>query len=420
MHRCLQGIRRAGIVPWLGVTAAALGLVGCGSPPPAPPATFETAPRQLGAGSDPSLAIRDTGYIYLLHAGGDGNLWFEVSMDGGDSFGPPLRVNDTPGEVMSHPEATPRLVQRGGKPYALWGARTAGGVMKLHFARSTDYGESFGKSIAVDPTGPAEQSFFNLALAPDGTLWAVWLDGRDKKLFPGAASVYVARSTDGGASFGPSVRAATDACPCCRPALAFDGNRIYLGFRKVYPGDMRDATVTSSDDGGATWAAPVRVAVDNWHLNGCPHSGPSLAVLHGRLFIAWYSVHEQVHTAAVFYAYSDDQGRSFSPEKALSAGTVDANHPQLVTAGDRILAAFQGRDPKRDNGWTPLRAYVRDISADGQLSPLQSEAAPGPGVTYPYLAYEPPDHIFLAWSETDGNGEDMSLARGRLRASTSR
>ena len=58
-------------------------------------------------------------------------------------------MNDIEGEVMPHAEATSRLGIRGGKFYALWQTRAGGDSdsMKLRFARSVDYGESFTKAI---------------------------------------------------------------------------------------------------------------------------------------------------------------------------------------------------------------------------------------------------------------------------------
>lgn len=173
---------------------------------------FEPAPRRVAGGSDPSLAVRDTGDIYLLKVE-NGNLSYEVSSDGGDSFGHAVRVNDVQGEVASHPEATPRMYLRGGKPSVVWQAHVGADLnsTKLRFARSTDYGRSFSNAVDVDPTSPASQSFFNLAASPKGTIYVLWLDGREKEAphaQHGGAAIYLARSNDGGASFEKSVRVA--------------------------------------------------------------------------------------------------------------------------------------------------------------------------------------------------------------------
>jgi hypothetical protein len=279
-----------------------------------------------------------------------------------------------------------------------------------------DYGESFTKAIDVDPSGlPASQSFFNMNVSPKGIVYVVWLDGREKGGAGGSAAVYIARSTDNGASFEKSVRVALNSCPCCRPSIAFtDENTVHVGFRKIFGDNIRDIAVVTSTNGGKTWGEPVRVAEDNWQINGCPHSGPSLAVLGNRLFISWFTVHDKEGQSYVYLAHSDDGGRSFSERQWLSEGAVDANHPSLVTANDRILATFQGRDPKANSGWGKVNVYLREVNGESHLSPLMTIGNLGASASYPALAFESPGHIFLAWGESGDAGPSVVFARGRL------
>lgn len=381
---------------------------------------LEPTPRRVANGSDPNLAIRDTGDIYLMKFE-SGNLWYEVSADGGDTFGHGVRVNDVDGEVVSHAEATPRLNLRGGRPFALWQAHTDRDSMKLRFARSMDYGKSFGKAIDVDPAGHASQSFFNLNVSPKGTIYVVWLDGRDKSAGHaghsehGGSALYLARSTDGGATFEPSIRVAGNVCPCCRPSIAFtDENTVHVAFRQVFDGNVRDIAVATSSDGGKSWAQPARVAEDNWQINGCPHSGPSLAVLGNRLFVSWFTVHEKEQQSYIFLAHSDDRGRTFSHSASLSEGSVDPNHPYLIAGRDRLFAVFQARDRDTNGGWGKVRVCLREVNADGRLSRLVTVANLAASAYYPTVAFESPDKVLLAWTESGETAGHIVVIRGRL------
>jgi hypothetical protein len=51
---------------------------------------------------------------------------------------------------------------------------------------------------------------------------------------------------------------------------------VYLAWRKVYPGDVRDVVVAVSRDGGASFTEPLRAGVDDWVLHACPDVGPRL------------------------------------------------------------------------------------------------------------------------------------------------
>ena len=150
--------------------------------------TFEPEPRVVASGRDPMLALRPSGALALMRVE-KGNIWFQCSHDGGDSFENPVRGNDVEGEVVSHAESSPQLQLRSrSELYLLWQTRLAGpgGASALRFARSTDWGETFSKAIHVDPTGlPASQSFFALNISPKGVVHAAWLDGRDRTGAPG-------------------------------------------------------------------------------------------------------------------------------------------------------------------------------------------------------------------------------------------
>jgi BNR repeat protein len=380
------------------------------------PVTFESKPRVVSAGAYPQIAVRASGALSLLKVE-KGDLWYVTSFDGGDSFESRVRVNDTPGEIAAHAENSPQLFLRSrSELYTLWQARRSGAddASVLRFARSTNWGESFSKPIDVDSsTKPATQGFYTMQVSPNGVIYAAWLDARDRgKGRSGTSAVYLARSTDHGVSFEKSVRVALDACPCCRPAIAVaDENTIHVSLRAVFDNDVRDTVIATSADGGKTWAKPVRVAEDDWRINGCPHSGASLAVLGKRLYVAWHTVRER--QSAVYLAWSDDAGKSFSRRLPLADGVLDANHPYLQAGAGKVGIVFQGRAAQTDGGWGKVNAYYREVSADGHLSPLAVIGHAAGSASYPTLVYEQPDHVFVAWTEAGEETQKIVLARGR-------
>jgi hypothetical protein len=102
---------------------------------------------------------------------------------------------------------------------------------------------------------------------------------------PGTGTLQLIRSTDGGGSFSAPTRVSVDVCPCCRPELKTDGQENwYLAWRDVAPDQERDIVLAAWHDNGATWSEPVFVSHDRWHINGCPDSGPSLALLNDQIF----------------------------------------------------------------------------------------------------------------------------------------
>jgi hypothetical protein len=76
---------------------------------------------------------------------------------------------------------------------------------RMMFARSTDHGVTYSKPIAVDK-GLSEKQFADLAVGPDGAVYLTYRTIAHQSST--ANAVYVAKSTDGGASFGSPVRVA--------------------------------------------------------------------------------------------------------------------------------------------------------------------------------------------------------------------
>jgi hypothetical protein len=390
------------------VVLTAIGLWAAGSP-----GIFFSRPRVVAEGRDPMLAVRASGAISLMKVD-KGNLWVQTSFDGGDSFEPGVRVNDTPSEVSSHGESSPQMqVRTRSEFYCLWQSRrgeSEGSV--LRFARSVNWGESFSKAIDIDPSAPS-QSFFTMDVSPKGVIYAAWLDGRDRgKGRAGTSAVYLARSLDRGVSFEKPVRVALDVCPCCRPAIAFGGEgEVHLSWRGVLDGNVRDIFVAASSDGGVTWGAPVRLAEDNWVLNGCPHSGSSMASIGKRLFVSWYTVRDK--RPALWLAYSDDGGKTFSRRILASEGVLDPNHPFLKPAGDRLALVFQGRPAGREQGWAPVDVYYREVDAEARLSGLHHVGHAGGSAAYPVFAFEEPGRVYISWTESGKDGKVIALSRGR-------
>jgi hypothetical protein len=254
-----------------------------------------------------------------------------------------------------------------------------------------------------------------MAVSPKGLIYVVWLDGRDRaESKPGTSAVYIARSTNRGVSFDKPVRVTLDTCPCCRPSIAFTGdNNVHVSWRGVIGDNIRDIFIATSSDSGATFGKAVRVAEDNWKINGCPHSGAALATVGTRLITVWSTVREG--KAQLYAAHSDDNGKTFSARTDVAVGVVDPNHPAMLSMGDRAAVVFQGRPGGKSGGWGPVNSWYREIDNAGKLGPLAKLGNVKGSASYPEIAWEDPGRIFVAWTEPAGTDDSphVVLMRGR-------
>ena len=378
-----------------------------------PAIAWEPAPRSIVEGNDGQLSIRASEAMNFLYAAvnkeGKQDLFLTRSRNIGDSFSKSVRTNSETGEVKAHGENGPILRQ--GKGRGLFAAWV--GNRDIKFARSLNFGKSFTPGIKVNDAN-GKGSFMAMEVGPNGEVFVVWLDGRDKKKNSiGTTSIYLARSMDKGRSFSKNIKISGEICPCCRPSIAFGSNgKVFVSWRHVYKDNERVIVVASSNDGGETWGEPVRVTSKGWKINGCAHSGPTMKYINGKLFLAWYTAAEgQVNLKMTV---SRDNGRTFIPAKNIQGSVVDANHPHMEVFGDAVWIIFQGRDPQIEGGWGQHRAWVVQASNDGVLSEPHSLPTAGGGVVYPHLFKGHGGRVYAMWTEVNDKGPHVILCRGRF------
>lgn len=421
----------------MSLVASAAATVGCGAVDGTPirldPPTTLSATTAVG--TTPMFAVSATGkqavaWVSAPNGGSDGRLY--VSVNGA----PPTELRDSLGPVEIHGESPPKLAYApDGRLIAVYvvGKEVPGERFPLSALRvvtSTDDGKSWTAPATVT-NGEifGSHSFHALHAAADGSIYVAWLGkpsgaaaaqaaapmpdmaGMNHGSHSASAS-WITRSTDGGRTWSPEVRVDLgEACPCCRTGLATakDGT-LYMSWRHVYPGSIRDIVVARSSDHGATWSEPVRVHADDWKFDACPHAGPAIATdANGTLHVAWWTGKEGA--AGVYYAQSVDGGRTFS--NALPLGVAKYSRPAHVqislAPSDRVLVAW-------DDGTTQVPRVVARLSSDGgaHFAATDVLSAPGRAATFPVIGVVR-DSLAFAWSEVSASDAATAAAADRTK-----
>ncbi|MBM4123779.1 MAG: exo-alpha-sialidase [Nitrospira sp.] len=364
-----------------------------------PKQTIDHAARSV---SGPSLKVDERGTVHITWMEEDKkevrSVRYARILQPGGPVGVPVHVNQ-PDESPYWRQEAPALAVNGEEVFVTWAlSHPKAGPDKpftseLRLSRSIDGGQSFQPSVLVnDDNQVVAHSFDSLHIGHDGTLHIAWIDGRDGKKDPGT---YATRSTDHGQTVAKNRKIDEDTCVCCRTALstAPDGT-VYLAWRKILEGNIRETVVAYSTDGGQTFSSPVIVGHDRWVYAGCPHRPASLGVdRQGRLYVVWYTEGAD-ETPAIYLAYSDDQGRTFSPKQALNAskGTFP-DHPQMAVDGQgRVVVVWEEQSPVR-------REVVMRYSFDrGQTFSLPIKLNEKKGQS-PVVAMNNQGFVALAWME---------------------
>lgn len=376
--------------------AAITMIAACGSPA-TPVGEPRAASASTAVGTAPMFAISAAGaeavaWVSAPGGGTDGRLFVSV----GDAA--PTEHRDSLGPIEAHGEAPPKLVyDTSGALYAMYDVgKVVPGLRypldALRLIRSTDGGASWSAPVTV--TGDSafgSHNFHALYAAPDGRIYASWLDSHT-----GNTGSFITSSADQGRTWSTPVRVdAGEACPCCRTAIAASGDgTLYLAWRAVLPGSIRDIVVARSSDHGATWSAPVRVHADDWKIDGCPHAGPALRVdARGRVHVAWWTGREE--NPGVYYAHSRDSARTFAAAVPIGVARVSrASHAQLAIGDSGVVVVAWDDGTVR----TP-RVMLRISHDDGAtFSHAQRLSASGRAAAFPVLALRR-DTVVVAWTE---------------------
>lgn len=265
-------------------------------------------------------------------------IWYAQSDDGGASFGAPRQIAQAAGPVA----AMVSLAFDGENPLAAW----LDGL-DLALARSGDGGASFAPKTILDSQvcdccQPAP------LLTGGETLVAfrnVVRQGADD-----LRDIYVVR-LDGDRAAGEPVKASDaswqiNACPISGPALAGSGEAVYAAWMDgradvERSGRRSDIWLARSDDGGRTFGANLRV---NPAAEG-QHTLPALAAApDGRLHLSWLSVEGQEHS--IVHTSSSDGGATFAaPQTVASSATGEGGRPNMP-------ALAVGADGRAYLAWT--------------------------------------------------------------------
>ncbi|MGE0103128.1 MAG: beta strand repeat-containing protein [Blastocatellales bacterium] len=338
--------------------------------------TLPTNP--IGDAGDPVLARNEaTGRIYFstLGFGSPGTIQVFRSDDNGATWMAP--VSGTPGGSSEDKQwlTVDNFAGAGnGNVYLL--SRRFGSGPGIYFFSSTDNGSTYGPNGGTLIVAGSQGAY--ISVGPDHSIYAFWYAG---------TTLQMRKSTDFGATFGSAITVASGLVGGSNGDLSLTGIRqgtataagfrsnefphaavnpvtghIYVTYANNPAGtDKADVFLTQSTDGGATWAAPIRVnddatTTDQWQ--------PTLAVTPdgNNLGIFYYSRQEDTVNNNLFKFY----GRTAS----ISGATLTFT-PSFAVSDVASLPEF-GRDSVVNS--TYMGDYDQAVGTPGAFHVVWSDS----------------------------------------------
>jgi hypothetical protein len=254
------------------------------------PRVFSWLPRIVVSPLQP----RDVFIVWqeIVFSGGShgGDIFFARSRDGGRRFDAPINLsNSVPGDGKGrinrdvwHNGSLDLAIGSSGTLYAAWTEYDG----PLWFTRSTDRGTTFEKPVQIasaEGSDPARAPA--LAAGADNEVYLAWTVGED-----GRADIRIARSQDGGRTFGePAIVARTDGYSDA-PKIAVDSRRtlhVVHAESAGGPFDRHHVRYTRSRDGARTFE-PARELSSSSVDRAAGAAFPALSIdSRGNVYVLW-------------------------------------------------------------------------------------------------------------------------------------
>ena len=334
-------------------------------------------------------------------------MCYAVSAGKGYSFGQPIEISPSKG-VYPHGENLPKIIFKpGGNIIAAWGVSNPNPKNKysglIYYAQSFDNGKSWSNAIPlVTDTTSYDQRYFDFSNLQNGEVGIIWLDNRTKTTKEGM-TLYFAE-TNGKNGFQHEKAIGETCCQCCRTDLFVDSkNYIHAAYRDIINDTIRDMVHTVSFDGGKTFSGPKRISADNWIMNGCPHTGPTMTETKSGLHFAWFTAANE--QTGVYYCSSTDNGQNFSQRELLSE---NARHPQMTTLPNGAVGIVWEETVKKDS-LVFSKIVLQITNPDGQTT-KQNVTADDVNAGFPVIVANDKENIVVAWVQ-QGNEKNAPMGQ---------
>lgn len=301
------------------------------------PGSSATPISKYKCSTDATIAVDNAGTFYLSglaynSTAGTSAVWVAKSTDGGITFSDPRIGDESNFDDKNWIAVDPDTSD----VYITWTQFNTGSGIKFRRALAGDIG-TWGPRLQLSgaSSGSAQGSF--PLVAPDGTVHVFWNDN----IQGGSGSMYVAKSTDHGASFSAERAIFTYTAANWNgdaeyrtptiPHAAVDRSNgphrgtLYVVYQGLAHGDP-DAFIRRSTDGGLTWSAEKRLN-DDVIGNDKGQNFPTIAVdpSNGWVHVIWEDRRDDPNNRlfGTYYTVSKDGGLTWSKNQRVSTHLSD-------------------------------------------------------------------------------------------------
>ncbi len=296
-----------------------------------------------------TAAFAPNGDLWRLWVRGS-HMYFQISDDNGQNFSAITQVAVPEEKVSARNENRPKIAFDNHQGvYLSWAMpREKKYTADVRFAYSKDYGNTFTQPVTVNNDNLlAGHSFNEMLVTAKGDISIVWLDGRlshqlrtaGKKTNGSALFLAKANFRENQTTFS-NQQLANNTCVCCRIAMDFNQQgEPAIFWRHIYGDNIREFALLTLKKDEKSPAKPYQISHDHWQINGCPHQGGAISIDdNNRYHMVWFNQGDV--GKGIFYAASDDQGKTLSTPISVGDNKAQSAHPHLIVSGNKVAIVW--------------------------------------------------------------------------------
>ena len=362
---------------------------------------------------EPFLATDGAGGVHMTWIERTGDSTHAVRyarMDSTDTWSAPSTIVERKDLFVNWADYPSVIATPSGRLLVHWLQRSGNGkyAYDVRIAQSADRGATWSESSVLHTDrGAGEHGFVALWTAPNDSVRAAWLDGRQMAAAEGGHGK--GAMTLQSVAAGPTGALGTEepldvrTCDCCQVAATVAASGPVIAYRDRTEDEIRDIAVVRQV--GGKWTSPSIVHADGWHIEACPVNGPALASRGDTVAIAWFTGAQD--TARVRVAFSTDGGQKFAAPVQVDGGTPAGRVGITLDDNGGAIVSWLEREPPED-----AEVRVRRVSRSGAMgTPVtvsRTKAARGSG--FPRIVRRG-DALITAWTVP---GDSARVMVGRV------
>jgi hypothetical protein len=290
-----------------------------------------------GFSEHPQMAAEDEN-IYVVWADNTNvnkQIYFRKSIDGGKSFDEQMLLSNSNSNAFNQ-----EISSFGKNVHIVWLEKVPNGPYRTMTTSSTDGGETFQKPIVLSENASALT--FPKISTYDNHVYVTWNVEDEPDADNG---MYFISSSDNGMTFGNISKLNTEEKDYGEPQVASAGNQVYVIWGGSDTHLLSSLNIIKSEDYGDTFSEIKKISETDLGKLIEPSNVDIAIDQNDRVFIAWQDKVNASGKDEILFAFSTDNGQTFSDVTNVSNNTDISECPSIIVTDDAVFITWEDLTP---------------------------------------------------------------------------